>query len=229
MPEGKTWESFKPLTAHPLVADQIPEYIAAYAPEAKRDRVQEQIQPLVETKQNLSPLFVRFAIEQALSGEMTSTSALDLVLQYVEALRTGRIDLSADDMIRSAAITALETVRESVTPREIEQAYLRGVLAKEADDLAFMNAANDNEIDAATIIERLVECGLLNRNQTNRRLQFAYDPVAEHLAAYRVSKLHGRESVKALRARIFLKAPSSALAIAIQELEQSVAAVESAG
>ena len=29
----------------------------------------------------------------------------------------------------------------------------------------------------------LVGCGLLNRNLTNRRLQFAYDPVAEHLAA----------------------------------------------
>ena len=217
------------LTARPLTADQIPEYITTYAPEAKRDRVREQIQPLVRTQQNLSPLFVRFAVEQALAGEMTSTSALDLVLQYVEALRVGRIDVNADDMVRAASIAAFETVRDSLGPREIEQAYLRGVLAKETDDLAFMNAPNDKEVDSATIIEMLVECGLLNRNQTNRRLQFAYDPVAEHLVAYRVSKLPGNESVQALKARIILKAPLSALACAIQEIEQSVPAVESAG
>jgi hypothetical protein len=47
---------------------------------------------------------LRFAIEQSLIGEGTSTSTLDLVLQYFEALRVGRLDLSADDMQRAASM-----------------------------------------------------------------------------------------------------------------------------
>ena len=143
----------------------------------------QKIAPLVAVSRSVSPLFVRFAVEQALAGQVTSTSTLDLVLRYVEALRSERLDLNADDTLRSASVAATEAVRESLAPREIEQAYLRGVLVKEADAMAFMNARNTASIDPAAIIEMLVDCGLLNRNVTNRRLQFAYDPVAEHLAA----------------------------------------------
>jgi hypothetical protein len=75
-----------------------------------------------------------------------------------------------------------------LVPREIEHAYLRGVLVKEADGMTFMNAKNDKPVDPAAIIEMLVVCGLLNRNRINRRLQFAYDPVAEQLAAWRVAQ-----------------------------------------
>jgi hypothetical protein len=125
----------------------------------------------------MSPLFLRFAIEQALLGEVTATSTLDLVLQYVEALRLGKLDLNSDDMLRAASIAAAEAVRESLTPREIGQELLRGVLLTQADTMPFMNAKNDKPVDPAAIIESLVTCGLLNRNRTNRRLQFAYDPV----------------------------------------------------
>jgi hypothetical protein len=82
-------------------------------------------------------------LEQALLGEVTSTTTLDLVLQYVEALRAARLNLNADDMLRAASITATEAVREGLVPREIEHAYLRGVLVKEADGMTFMNAKND--------------------------------------------------------------------------------------
>ena len=166
----------------------------------------------------MSPLFLRFAIEQALIGELSSTSTLDLVLKYVEALRAGRLDLSADDMLRAASITATEAVRESLVPREIEQAYLRGVLVKETDGLAFMNARNDNAVDPAAVIEILVECGLLNRNKTNRRLQFAYDPVAEHLAAWRTARGPAGDGLAPLKNRILL-APESAIARAMAEIE----------
>ena len=91
-------------------------------------------------------------------------------------------------MLRAASIAATEAVRESLTPREIEQVYLRGVLVKEADAMPFMNAKNDKPVDPAAIIEMLVVCGLLNRNRTNRRLQFTYDPVAEQLAAWRAAQ-----------------------------------------
>jgi hypothetical protein len=169
----------------------------------------------------MSPLFVRFAIEQALEGEVASTSALDLVLQYVEALRAGKVNLSADDMIRAAASAAREAVRESLVPREIGTDYLRGVLVHEADDLAFMNAAPKEPVDPAAIIEMLVECGLLNRNRINRRLRFAYDPVAELLAAYGIAQAPAREGVSELKSRI-LSTPDSAIAHAMEEIGGSL-------
>jgi len=182
--------------------------------------VAQQIAPLVAASRSLSPLFVRFAIEQALAGQVTSTSTLDLVLQYVEALRAGRLNLNADDTLRAASIAATEAVRESLVPREIEQAYLRGVLVKEADAMGFMNARNTGPIDPAAVIEMLVDCGLLNRNVTNRRLQFAYDPVAEHLAARLAAQGVPGVDVTPLKERI-LSEPGSAIARVMAEIENS--------
>jgi WD40 repeat protein len=181
-PAGKTWEAFGTMTARPLTMDQIDTYVATYAPEERRVEVRHRIDHLLRRGRSLSPLFVRFAIEQALKGPLTATSARDLVLRYVEELREGKLDLSPDDMMRAAEIAAGEATREGTTPREIEALYLRGVLVKEADGLPFMNNAGNQKIDPAELIDMLVECGLLNRNPINRRLQFAYDPVAEHLA-----------------------------------------------
>jgi WD40 repeat protein len=220
-PTGKVWQSFRSITALPLTAAQVPDYVAAYAPPDGRAQVLERIKPLVTDRRSLSPLFVRFAIEQALAGAVTSTNTLDLVLQYVEALRVGKVDLSADDMLRAASIAAMEAVRESLVPREIEQSYLRGVLVKEADAITFMNAKNEKPIDPAAIIEMLVECGLLNRNRTNRRLQFAYDPVAEQLAARVVAQKSKDASVARLKKRIRSE-PDSAIARAMSEMEVAV-------
>jgi hypothetical protein len=183
-PSGRVWEKFKTIAARPLTVEQVPDYVATYAPEDRRSDVLRRIEPLITADKPMSPLFVRFAIAQALEGEVTSTSAIDLVLQYVEALSIGRVDLSYDDMVRAASIAAREAVRNSLTPHEIEPDYLRGVLAKEADLVRFMDAAQDQSTDPAAIIEMLVGCGLLNRNRTNRRLKFAYDPVAEILSAH---------------------------------------------
>jgi hypothetical protein len=220
-PTGKVWQSFRSITALPLTAAQVPDYVAAYAPPDGRAQVLERIKPLVTDRRSLSPLFLRFAIEQALAGAVTSTNTLDLVLQYVEALRVGKVDLSADDMLRAASIAAMEAVRESLVPREIEQSYLRGVLVKEADAITFMNAKNEKSIDPAAIIEMLVECGLLNRNRTNRRLQFAYDPVAEQLAARVVAQKAKDASVARLKKRIRSE-PDSAIARAMSEMEVAV-------
>jgi hypothetical protein len=183
LPGGRVWQTFKSIVALPLTAVQIPDYVATYAPPERRAEVLQQIASMIRGSRSVSPLFVRFAIEQALAGQVSSTSTLDLVLRYAEALRAGRLDLSADDMLGAASGAATEAVRESLVPREIEQSYLRGGLVKKADTLRFMNARNTAAVDPAAIIEMLVDCGLVNRNVTNRRLQFAYDPVAEHLAA----------------------------------------------
>jgi hypothetical protein len=221
MPPDAQKEQIKTVNARPLTRDQVPDYIATYAPEDRRSWVSQQIAPLITDKGPVSPLFLRFAIEQALLGEVTSTTTLDLVLQYVEALRAGRLDLNADDMLKAASITATEAVREGLVPREIEHAYLRGVLVKKADGLAFMNAKNDNPVDPAAVIEMLVVCGLLNRNRI-RRLQFAYDPVAERLTAWRVAQ-GAAEGVAALKDRI-LSAPDSAIARAMAEIATPVEA-----
>jgi hypothetical protein len=215
---GRVWQSFNIITALPLTQALIPEYIATYAPSERRAAVAEQIAPLTAKAQLLSPLFIRFAIEQALAGQVTPSSTLDLVLQYVEALRAGRLDVNADDMLRAASVTAMEAIRESLAPREIEQAYLRGVLVKEADGMPFMNAKSNGMKDPAEIIEMLVDCGLLNRNVTNRRLQFAYDTVAEHLAARLAAQAALEADVVHLKKRI-LSEPSSPLARVMAEIE----------
>ena len=219
LPNGKVWQTFRSLTALPLTAAQVPDYVKEYA-QLRRAEVMKHLQPLLREKQSLSPLFLRFAIEQALAGAVMSTSMLDLVLRYVEALRASKVDLSADDMLRAASIAAREAVRESLVPREIEQLHLRGVMVKEADAIEFMNAKNDKPIDPADVIEKLVQSGLLNRNRTNRRLQFAYDPVAEQLAARVVAQGAKDRSLAGLRKRI-LSDPGSAIARAIGEIEMA--------
>jgi hypothetical protein len=220
-PSGRSWQSFKSIVALPLTPAQIPDYVATYAPPERRIGVSQQIASLTAASRSLSPLFVRFAIEQALAGQVTSTTTLDLILHYVEELRAGRLDLNADDMLRAASIAATEAVRESLVPREIEQAYLRGVLVKEADAMAFMNARNTAAVDPATIIEMLVDCGLLNRNVTNRRLQFAYDPVAEHLTARLAAQGAPGAGVTPLKERI-LSEPGSVIARVMTEIETSL-------
>jgi hypothetical protein len=209
------------VTALPLTADQAPDYVATYAPRDRRAQVLDRVAPLVSDKRSISPLFLRFAIEQALMGPVASTSALDLVLRYIEALRAGKLAINADDMLRAASVVACEAVRESLIPREIEQPYLRGVLVKEADTMPFMDAKHNKSIDPAAIIEMLVDCGLLNRNRINRRLQFAYDPVAEQLAARAVALRVKDSSVAQLKKRI-LSEPDSTIARAIREIELAI-------
>src|SRR5262249_15636077 len=106
----------------------------------------------------------------------------------------------------------------SLAPREFEQAYLRGVLVQEADRMAFMNAASTTPVEPAKVIELLVQCGLLNRNTINRRLQFAYDPVAEHLAAWRTAQQAAEGAGAPLMARI-LSSPDTAIARVLSAIE----------
>src|SRR5260370_40383479 len=139
-PDGRVWQEFKTVIARPVTVEQAPDYVATYAPENRRPMVLKQIAPLIT--RSVSPLLLRFAIEQALVGEVSSTSTLDLVVQYVEALRAGRLDLSADDMLRAASIAATEAVRESLVPPELYQAYLKGRLVQEADGMVGLNCTS---------------------------------------------------------------------------------------
>jgi hypothetical protein len=121
-------------------------------------------------------------------------------------------------MLRAASIAATEVVRESLVPGEIEPLLLRGVLNKEADVLPFKNANSKESVDPARVVEMLIECGLLNRTRTTRRLQFAYDPVAEQLAARAVAQTAAGKAYAPLKKRIRSK-PDSSIARAMAEIE----------
>jgi hypothetical protein len=114
-------------------------------------------------------------------------------------------------MLRASAIVATEAVRDTLAPREIEWPYLRGILVAEADKLPFLNAKRDKEVDPAEVIDMLIVCSLLTRNQINRRLQFSYDPVAEHLYAWRAEQGTVSGQHVPLRERI-LASPDTTLA-----------------
>ena len=210
---------------HGISADakDIPDYVKAYAPAKRRDEVERRIAPLIVDRNSMSPLFIRFAIEQALEGEIESTSTVDLVLKYVEALRVGKVDISAGDMLRSASIAAVEAIRDSLVPREISWDYLRGVLVSETDRFPFMDARSEEKIDPAAVIEMLVQSGLLNQNLTNQNLQFAYDPVAEILAANWITHSPNEDRVVQLKKRI-LSVPDSAIAATITERQAQLSA-----
>lgn len=190
-PAGPVWERFEHLAVQPLDRAQISAFIAAYtAPHeqgdekgSQRERVEERLGLLLERPEPPSPLYLRFAIERALEGALEQTSWQALVLDYLEGLRRDRIDLAPDDMVRACRLAAIESLRDSPTPRQVDIEYLRGVLARAADELPFHDARHETQLRPAKVIELLLDCGVLHRNRAQRRfLQFTYDPVAEELA-----------------------------------------------
>lgn len=220
-PSGQTWLAMRRVSTLPLSPPDVPASVAAYAPADRRAKVAERIAPLVNAPTMPNPLFLRFAIEQALEGLLKSTDKLNLVLQYVEALRADKngdikVNLSADDMVRAAEIAAVESVRDRLVPQEVGQDHLRSVLTIATDDAPFLAADRDKKVDPAAVIEMLVSSGLLNRNRTNRSLQFAYDPAAEYLAARRLARINA-DARAPVRDRIAAE-PQSAIARALAEI-----------
>jgi hypothetical protein len=186
-PEGASWRDFETIEVKPLTRERLPDYVRTYAPGSDVETVLARLEPLLHDDQPTSPLFARFAIEQAATHDAPAGTPLQLAMRYVEALRVAKLDLSQDDMLRASGIAAFESVREALAPRELEVEYLRGVLAREADGSPFMNADADRPVEPPEALLAMLEtCGLVVRNAINRRLQFAYDPVAELLAAWRM-------------------------------------------
>ncbi|MBF0304149.1 MAG: hypothetical protein HQL41_00670 [Alphaproteobacteria bacterium] len=212
-PGGQVWERLRRVSTAALTPQAVPAFVATYAALDHVAAITARLAPLLAGPAMPSPLFLRFAIEQASTGPRASIGKLALVLSYVEALRAGKVNLAADDMARAAAIAAVEAVREHLSPRELEQHFLRGVLVAEGP---FVDARNAPSVEPAAVVEMLVSSGLLERNQVNRRLRFAYDPVAELLAAWRLSTARAA-SLADLRDRLAAD-PNSALAQALDEV-----------
>ncbi len=201
LPDGQAWEKFEQIATCPLKLNDVADYVSAYVPENKRKIVRERLESFLTDDSELSPLFLRFAIEQAMKQDITSTDAVQLVLQYVEELRDGKLDFNPDDMLRSACIVAIESIRESLAPREVSADYLRAALTSEADKEPFMNNDGSKKLSAAVVLDYLIQSGLVMRNKHNRNLQFVHDSVAEHLAAYWMATRKDDTRTKALQTR----------------------------
>jgi WD40 repeat protein len=228
LPAGPAWERFQAVRTRAVPVAHVPDYVAEYVAEDRRAEIEQRLAPLIAQRKFVSPLFLRFAIEQAAAGEPLTPGALDLVLRHVEALRAGRLDLGADDMLRAASIAATESVRDALVPRELDGEYLRGVLVPEADDAKFMSARADGAVDPAVVVDLLVACGLLRRNAVNRRLQFADETVAEQLAARRIAGAPASGGLTPLRQRI-RSSPGLAIARAMAKIEPSSRRSDAAG
>ncbi|WP_170764880.1 hypothetical protein [Ruegeria lacuscaerulensis] len=217
-PHGSTvWQSATIVATQPLSRNEVPAFVKQYVEDvALRREVNRRIASFVDADLMPNPLFLRFAVEQAMKGELGSTKQVDLVLRYVEAARIDRVDVNGDDFLRAASHAAVEAVRGNrLFPRELDFEFLNGVLVKVADVLPFLNVNRSNEVPPSKIIEELLSSGILNRNARNRRIQFAYDPVAEYLAAWRLEKSPAEERI--LRA-IVEDAPTSSVAQALEEI-----------
>jgi hypothetical protein len=215
LPEGGSWRDFETIQVKPLTGERLPDYVRTYAPGSDVETVLARLEPLLPP----SPLFARFAIEQAVTHDAPAGSPLHLAMRYVEALRAAKLDLSRDDMLRASGIAAFESVREALAPREIDPQYLRGVFAREADGSPFMNADEDKAVEQPEALVGMLEtCGLVVRTATNRQLQFAYDPVAELLAAWRMVQHALEPGIQEMISRV-RATKGSGLAIALANAE----------
>ena len=198
-PGGQTWQGVKRITVGPLTERDVRGFVEVYVSEVELGRVEREIRDSVGKGQMPSPLFLRFAIEQAKDGKLERRDRLSLVLTYLERLRAGKIDVGMSTMERAASIAAVEMVEDRLRPQEISAERLEYALKNESRALEFWNRKGDREMRPAQLVQVLVQSGLVTRS--TKALQFAYDPVAEYLAAWRVKEDPGG-NLGVLRRRI---------------------------
>ena len=201
-PAKQAWDRATVVKTLPLRPEDVEVFVDKYVTnEVARPLVRNRIAPLLGGATMPSPLFLRFAIEQAREDELVSAERLDLVQRYVEEARRDRVDVDPDDFLRASGIAAIaaftghprqpggsaDDADDAMRPREFDFEFVRARVQDGADAAAFMDAEREQEVEPSQLIHELVRSGVLNRNERNRNLQFAYDPVAEYLAAWRLS------------------------------------------
>lgn len=195
---------FAQVEPRPLQRENVRPFITGYLTDinpidldAEVSTVERRLAPLFSGEQMPRPLYLRLAIEQVKTEiSLTAVDPLSLVLGYVGALPSNMI--SSDDMQRAAAVAAVTSVEDQLVPQEFSRLQLRTALAGEANGLEFADIRTDrgvDEVSSETIVDILVQSGLLVQD---RNLQFAYDPVAEYLAAWWVKE----RNLGGLRGRI---------------------------
>ena len=187
-PDDQIWQSMTQITPRPLVQKDARSFIQVYVSDPEIRIVEKRIQWFLENTDMPSPLFLRFAIEQAARGSLEAVNRLSLVLAYVEALCSGKMDIYPRHMRRAAAIAAITSVQEHLGSREFSEQQLHQALTTEENAEKFTNATVDGELMVPRVVEVLIQSGLIVRGRVLSRLQFAYDPVAEYLAAWWVKE-----------------------------------------
>ena len=184
-PGHQVWQGMKRLTPLALGHKDIKAFIDLYAPELdapRRHAVKERMASLLKGRQMPSPLFLRFAVEQAVRGSLDTVNHLSLTLAYLEALHSDKVDVYASDFLRAAAIAAIESIQEELVPREISERQLQGAFARARNAAQFYDGDGVYEVTPQRLVKMLLLSGVIvwGRN----KLHFTYDPVAEHLAAW---------------------------------------------
>ena len=190
-PGDQAWQTVEQVTPRTLVREDVRFFIEVYLPKAKSAEVEKSIAPLLDREGMPSPLFLRFAIEQAAQGPLKALDHSSLVLDYVEALRRGKIDIQSEDMRRAAGTAAIESIQKHLRPQEISARRLLYALEREINATPFYDETGDNEVTPPRIVGMLIQSGLINRGTNN--LQFAYDPVADILAPWWAMQVIGGE------------------------------------
>lgn len=194
--DDRIWQSMTRIEPRPLDQAHLLPFIQVYLPKATpldAKDVHTKLVPLLDDVRMPSPLFLRFAIEQMpLEGSLTTLDGLLLTLRYIETLRKERLGVNPTDMRRAAAIAAIQSIRQRLKPQEFSEEALRTALETEGDNEKFRDENGKEELTPVSLGRMLVECGLLDRTAPSDwglyRLQFAYDPVAEYLAAWYVNE-----------------------------------------
>ena len=202
-PGDQIWQKMKQITPEPLKFKDIECFIKVYTDKKQSTNIKEierKISPFLQGESLPSPLFLRFAIEQAITGSFDATESdpLDLILNYVEELFVGE-NIDESNMMRAAAIAAIQSIQESMIPKEFSQQQLESALTTEGNAIEFSNPEGD-KLSPPQIIKVLIDSGLIIKGTKN--LQFAHDSVAEYLAVWWVKKRDPRHSFNALKERI---------------------------
>ena len=186
-PQDQIWQSVRQITPRDLKQEDVPRFIEAYLPGPPTDRKEQferDIQSLLSGKEMPSPLFLRFLIEQAWERSIRTIDPLSLVLEYLDALRFGKIDIRRSDMERAASVAAVTSVHDELRPLAFSEERLRGALDAASNDQRFYIEDGTSELSPPMLVDALVESGVFVRRKSDMR--FSYDPVAEYLAAWRV-------------------------------------------
>ncbi|MDD9986893.1 MAG: hypothetical protein OXQ31_11525 [Spirochaetaceae bacterium] len=199
LPEGERWDSVEEI--HPPVMEcaDVHRFIQEYAGEKRAVDVKGEIEAFFKGSRVPSPLFLRFAIEEALDGPIGSRDRRMLVVRHVERLCENKMNIKPYDMKRAGATAAMAAIQDQLSAQEFTEDRLRSLLKMEEHDMPFTSEEEGHRITVAAVVDMLVESGLII--QGDESFQFTYDAVAEYLVLWRLDDAKGRR-FEGLRERI---------------------------
>ena len=199
LPEGERWDSVQEV--HPPVMEcaDVHRFIQEYAGETRVVDVKGEIEAFLKGRRVPSPLFLRFAIEEALDGPIGSRDRRMLVVRHVERLCENKMNIKLYDMKRAGATAAMAAIQDQLSAQEFTEDRLRSLLKMEEHDMPFNCEEEGHPITVSAVVDMLVESGLII--QGDESFQFTYDAVAEYLVLWRLDDAKGRR-FEGLRERV---------------------------